>query len=124
MAVDPPGPRFALRVDETTLAEDLAHASESGRAAIVPLFDNLERKGVPSAWLKRCQSDHTDGTNLSGCVKLYIPQPVGPWGAVFTGDRIATTPIVVLLAIGLRHPTQPWMPSVYQIAHRRLHGTV
>ena len=28
---------------------------------------------------------------------------------------------VVLVAVGERHPAQPWKPSVYEVAHRRLH---
>ncbi|HEU4736166.1 MAG TPA: hypothetical protein VFS48_03950 [Solirubrobacterales bacterium] len=55
-------------------------------------------------------------------MKLYIPQPAGQWGAVFTGDEGATKPALVLIAVGERHPARPWKPSVYEIAHRRLNG--
>jgi hypothetical protein len=76
-SADPVGPRFAVRVDEATLAEDLAHATRAGRAAIIEMVDSLRSAGAPNTWLKRCQAEHIDGTDLSGCVKLYIPRPAG-----------------------------------------------
>jgi hypothetical protein len=60
-----------------------------------------------------------DGTKLGGCVKHYIPQPGGRWGAVFSVDLEDSRPVLVLLAVGERHPSRPWKPSVYEIAHRR-----
>lgn len=122
MAAKTPEPHFAVRVDDPLLKEDLAHATSAGRAAIAQIVDALKRTGVPKSWLKRCHAEHTDGTDLPGCVKLYIPQPAGPWGAVLTGDKLATVPTLVLLAVGQRHPAQPWTPSVYQVAHQRLHA--
>ncbi len=121
MPENAPEPRFAVRIDELTLAEDLAHATKAGHAAISATIDRLKRTGAPKSWLKRCQPDHADGTDLRGCIKLYIPHPAGPWGAVLTGDTQADIPTLVMLAVGRRHPTQPWTPSVYEIAHRRLH---
>jgi hypothetical protein len=38
---------------------------------------------------------------------------------VFSIDREASKPALVLLAVGERHPPRPWKPSVYEIAHRR-----
>lgn len=119
MAQDPGGPRFAVRVDDAILEEDLAHATAAGLAAIAPAMNRFVRDGVPAAWLKRCQGEHRDGTDLSGCVKVYIPPPDGRWGAVFVADLADGRPVLVLLAVGQRHPVQPWTPSVYQVAHRR-----
>ncbi len=124
MAAKTPEPHFAVRVDDLLLEEDLAHATSAGRAAIAPVVGALKRTGVPKSWLKLCQAEGRDGTRLAGSVKLYIPQPAGPWGAVLTGDKLATVPTLVLLAVGQRHPAQPWTPSVYQVAHRRLHELV
>jgi hypothetical protein len=36
--------------------------------------------------------------------------------------RDADQLVLYHLAIGVRHPDHPWQPSVYQVAHRRLHG--
>lgn len=115
------GLAFEVRVDERALAEDLAHASEAGRKAIESAVQGLRGDGVPSSWLRRCEAEARDGTRLPGCVKIYIPQPAGQWGAVFLGGAIEGTPQLFLLAVGERHPGAPWRPSVYEIAHRRLH---
>ncbi|MBW8060607.1 MAG: hypothetical protein FVQ78_09900 [Solirubrobacterales bacterium] len=115
------GLRFRLRVDEEALAQDLAHAGEAARAAIEPAVRELEGGGVTVDSLRPCDPEARDGTQLSDCVKHYIPQPDGQWGAVFTIDREALKPALVLLAVGERHPSKSWRPSVYEIAHRRLH---
>lgn len=54
-------------------------------------------------------------------MKFYIPRPAGQWGAVLAGAEEATKPALVLVAVGERHPAQRWKPSVYEVAHRRLH---
>lgn len=119
-----PGLRFPVRVDRTWLKADLDNATAAGREALASALAGFRKSGVPVARLKACDPDGRDGTKLGGCVKLYLPPPLGPWGAVFTGaiseDREVPTPI--LLAAGERHPGKPWRPSVYEVAHRRLHG--
>ena len=114
------GPAFPVIVDEETLAEDLAHAGEAARAAIEPMVARLRESGAPVRWLKRCEEEARDGTSLPGCVKMYIPQPDGQWGAVFLGTTVNGTLTLILLAVGERHPTVAWRPSVYQVADRRL----
>ena len=121
MAEHPSGPTFPVHVDERELVEDLAHASEAGRAAIESMVQSLKAGGCPAAWLKQCDIEARDGTRLPGCVKLYIPQPAGRWGAVFLGGAVGRSPKLFLLAVGERHPGALWRPSVYEIAHRRLH---
>jgi hypothetical protein len=92
-------------------------APQSGRVA------SSERDGVPADRLLRCQSQGRDGTRLGGCVKTRVPWPDGKWGIVLVPVATATTPLSLrALAFGERHPTAPWRPSVYQGAHRRLHG--
>lgn len=122
MAGEEGGLRFAVRIDSAVLDEDLAHATAAGRAAIKGAVSEIRADGVPYLWLKRCQPEGRDGTRLPGCVKFYIPQPDGQWGAVLTADTAHQTKMLVLLAVGDRHPSQPWRPSVYQVAHSRLNG--
>lgn len=120
MAAQSSGPAFPVNVDEQELAEDLSHASEAGRTAIAPMIEQLKADGVPKDWLEKCDPEARDGTRLAGCVKLYIPQPAGQWGAVFLGGVADEKPTLFLLAVGKRHPETPWRPSVYEVAHRRL----
>jgi hypothetical protein len=114
------GLRFEVRVVAEQLAEDLARGTPAALAAIEPAVAELRRAGAPYEWLLRCEEEGRDGTRLGGCVKLYIPRPAGQWGAVLSGDQEAAKPALVLLAVGERHPLQPWRPSVYEVAHRRL----
>jgi len=114
-------PRFDVRVDERVLVEDLARCTVAARKAIRTAVAAMEAEGVPRDWLLRCQEEGWDGTRLGGCVKFYIPQPAGRWGAVLTADLDGRKPALLLIAVGDRHPERPWKPSVYEIAHRRLH---
>ena len=117
------GPRFEVRVVDEVLVEDLARCTSAARAAIELMIATLRDEGAPREWLRRCEEEGHDGTRLKSCVKLYIPQPAGQWGAVLSGDQEATKPALVLVAVGERHPARPWKPSVYEIAHRRLHSS-
>jgi hypothetical protein len=83
MVEQPSGPAFEVHVDDRELAEDLAHASEAGRAAIGSTVQSIKAAGCPAAWLKQCDIEARDGTRLPGCVKLYIPQPAGQWERCF-----------------------------------------
>lgn len=116
------GPRFEVRVIDEVLTEDLVRCTPAARAAIEPMVATLREDGAPREWLLRCEEEGRDGTRLGGCVKLYIPQPAGQWGAVLVGDEEAGKPALVLIAVGERHPGRPWKRSVYEIAHRRLYG--
>ncbi len=56
-------------------------------------------------------------------MKTYVPAPTGDWDMVFrAGHDERDALLLFCLAFGLRHPAAPWQPSVYQVAHRRLHG--
>jgi hypothetical protein len=114
-------PRFDLHIDDDALAEDLSHATEAARSAIERDVAGLLADGVPASSLRPCDAEARDGTRLGGCAKLYIPQPDGRWGAVFSIAMDDSNPVLLLLAVGERHPAQPWKLSVYEVAHRRLH---
>jgi hypothetical protein len=119
------GPRFAVRFDEDALADDLSHATAAGRQIAAEARELLGRHGVPASLLTACEPEARDGTHLAGCVKLYLPDADGAWGMVFRAAFAlagAGTPTLLCLAFGVRHPAHAWQPSVYQVAHRRLHG--
>jgi hypothetical protein len=80
------------------------------------------------AW-KRCRTDGAaDGTNLPECLKLYVPlgkegASEAPFGFVFRLQRERDGALSLgLIAFGERHPTNPLTRSVYERAHKRLHG--
>lgn len=51
MAAQSSGPTFPVHLDERELAEDLAHASDAGRAAIEPMVQRLKADGAPKLFL-------------------------------------------------------------------------
>jgi hypothetical protein len=78
---------------------------------------------------QRCAAIGADGTRLGRCVKVYLPlerasSAEAPYGFVFQmGVDDGPPPRVELglLAFGERHPP-PGTRSVYERAHKRLHG--
>jgi hypothetical protein len=93
-------------------AERAGREIEDGRAAL--------------DW-KRCESKGDDGTSLPGCRKLYVPLGVAgasdaPFGFVFRLTQTTDGLAWVMIAFGVRHPTDRHTRSVYERAHKRLHG--
>lgn len=79
--------------------------------------------GVPRSHLKRCDDEGRDGTHLPHCFKVYLPQPDGRFGMIFTIDRQADEPALVFLGFGIRHhPKGSHALNVYEIADRRLNA--
>lgn len=57
-------------------------------------------------------------------MKVYVPVPAGTYGMVFQIGRRSDGKLgLAYLAFGLRHPgPDVRQPSVYEVAHRRLHA--
>jgi hypothetical protein len=109
--------------DEIAWNEDLRSATASGRESARQIRRRIEGRGQPIDELLACDEDGRDGTRLAGCVKTYVPQPLGPWGLVYLIARDTEGRLRLdHLAFGLRHPPVGRRASVYQIAHQRLHG--
>lgn len=78
-------------------------------------------------WL-RCEAEGPDGTRLPGCRKLYIPveqqgASSAPYGFVFQLVKKADGTLAWnFIAFGERHPRDLKTRSVYERAHKRLHG--
>jgi hypothetical protein len=98
----------------------MRQAAEAGRARV-------EAEPPASRWLA-CEAEGQGGVRLPRCVKLYLPlgrEPsAAPYGFVF--ELVASRepePLfsLRLLAFGERHP-RPEVRSVYERAHKRLHG--
>jgi hypothetical protein len=78
--------------------------------------------------LLKCEAHGDDATRLPGCMKLYVPlgrqgASEAPFGFVF---QLAQDPdggfIWNFIAFGERHPDNPATRTVYERAHKRLHG--
>lgn len=86
-----------------------------------------ERRGIALAEVLPCEAMGPDGTQLAGCAKLYLPlgdAPPSERGFAFVLRLVRErdgTLAWMFVAFGHRHP-RPGVRSVYERAHRQLHG--
>jgi len=100
----------------------MVRASAAARRIAGDARAEFERSGVAIPELKACEVEGPDGTELPHCMKVYLPAPDGSHGMVFDIDRIEGRLRLLYAGFGLRHPgSNVRQPSVYEIAHRRLH---
>lgn len=118
--------KLGFVLDVRAFEEDLKHATTAGREVAEATARELGRDGLAlqgDSRLAACREDGPDGTNLRGCVKLYLPDRGDRWRMVLL---LVKTPngdwAFQYLSFGLGHPTRFWVPSAYQVAHLRLHG--
>ena len=84
-------------------------------------------RGVRRTARRACDAECDDGTRLGRCLKAYVqlgdcPASERPYAFVFelaVGGEGGVT--LRLIAYGERHP-EPALRSVYERAHKRLHG--
>lgn len=116
-------PVFPVGFDDDALEEDLAHLPASAEEALRLFHKEVRRLGgIPKSRLMACQAEGRDGTSLGGCVKTYIPWPVGRFGAVFIAVTHPNRPVALrVIAFGVRHhPQESHAETVYEVAARRL----
>lgn len=104
--------RFAPRTPKRQAAERAHREIESGRSLLR---------------LLRCEQEGIDRTSLPFCWKLYLPldaigSSAAPFGFVFRLTGLDRRPVLRFIAFGERHPRNPRTKSVYERAHKRLHG--
>ncbi|HEX5309761.1 MAG TPA: hypothetical protein VFW38_11860 [Solirubrobacteraceae bacterium] len=98
-------------------------STPAGRQAAEVARRDYERGGVPIEHLRRVQEHGRDGTVLPDCAKVYLPPPTGRFGMIFRAIMVEDGPRLAFLAFGVRHhPQDSRRPTVYQLAHQRLHG--
>lgn len=84
--------------------------------------------GMSSLNWQRCEAEGEGGTSLPGCNKLYVPlgkqgASEAPFGFVFQLAQDSDGSLVWnFIAFGERHPQNPATRTVYERAHKRLHG--
>jgi len=87
----------------------------------------MEADSASLDWQK-CEGEGEEGTSLPGCMKVYVPlgqqgASDAPFGFVF---QLAQNPdgslVWSFLVFGERHPDNPTTRTVYERAHKRLHG--
>lgn len=114
--------RFPARFDADAFREDMARTTQAGRSAAEIARRDYEVNGIPMSDLRSCDPEGRDGTVLPQCLKLYLPPPVGRFGMVFGFVVANAAPRLDYLAFGVRHhPAGSNAPTVYEIAHHRLH---
>jgi hypothetical protein len=115
--------RASALFDDAAFVEDLNRASEAGRDAALAARKDYEQSGVPIQHLLACEEEGPEGTVLANCVKIRIPHPNGKFGMVFRIEQRAGKLLLAYAAFGVRHhPRESHAPTVYEIAHQRLHN--
>ncbi len=116
-----------MRVDPTVWHEEVERFARNSQARIAAECERLERDGVDLLALQRCAAEGAESTALEGLLKVYVPivdapPSEHPFGFAFEPNRDADGPYLELVSFGERHPERRGMRSVYERAHRRLHG--
>ena len=116
--------RARAQFDADAWEEDLARSTPAGHQAAEAARKDYEQRGVPIAQLRRVAEHGHDRTILPDCMKVYVPAPDGRFGMIFMLKfQPDGRPVLMFLAFGVRHhPQGSQRPTVYQLAHQRLHG--
>ena|SRR4249919_2415318 len=115
--------RAPVLFDDAAFADDIRRASDAGEEVALAARRDFEVEGVPVGPLLACDEEGPDGTALRHCLKLRLPLPDGKFGMVFRIELKAGRPTLVFAAFGVRHhPPEAKAPTVYGIAHERLHS--
>lgn len=101
--------------------------SSSARVQAQKARKEIDAGAAKLDW-KRCRVESEDGSGLPGCQKLYVPlgkqgASDAPYGFVFQLVQNEDKSLAwYMIAFGERHPSNPQTRSVYERAHKRLHG--
>lgn len=113
------------RFSEALFEADLLRMSDRGREALRVARARIEREGVAADERRPCQANHPSGTDLPGCLKIYVPDMSGRWRVIFQVVRFADRRLgLEYVAAGVAHlPRESRRRDVYELAHYRVHGT-
>lgn len=117
-----------VRIDEAVWLEEVGRLNRTSAARIAAERERrrLEEQGVELSQLQHTDEVGTDGTSLPGLRKVYVPitaeaASTRPFAFVFAPVRRDGHTFLRLIAFGERHPPRG-SGSVYERAHKRLHG--
>jgi hypothetical protein len=101
-------------------------ANASARLRAESARREIEARGARLVW-RPCEAEGSQGTRLPGCRKLYVPlgqegASAAPYGFVFQLAKTDRGLAWNFIAFGERHPDNPSTRTVYERAHKRLHG--
>lgn len=119
--------RLPVRFNEPVWHEAVSGFSREPLQAATSARLTVERRGIALADVLRCEAAGSEGTQLAGCAKLYLPfrdapPSERPYAFVLRLTREPDGALVwIFVAFGHRHP-RPGVRSVYERAHRQLHG--
>lgn len=119
--------RLGVRFDEAVWQEAVRGFSRETLQIATSARLAAERRGIALAELRPCQAVGPDGTELAGCAKPYLPlgdAPPSERPMAFVLKLARTqdgTLAWIFIAFGHRHPALG-VRSVYERAHRQLHG--
>lgn len=120
--------RIEVRISRSVWVEEVDRLHQRSRARLAAERERprLETSGLELRHLRACSEEGNDGTRLGGLFKVYVPiADVGaserPFGFVFSPTRRGRDVYLRLVAFGERHP-RPGTRSVYERAHKRVHG--
>jgi hypothetical protein len=120
--------RVAFRINPVIWREEVERLNPRSPARIAADREHrrLLKDGVTATQLLRCSDEGSDGTRLAGLLKVYVPITTSavserPYGFVLSAGRDDDGLYVALVAFGIRHPRRGTR-SVYERAHKRLHG--
>lgn len=122
-------PPVPVRFDREEWLEEVERLGERSLARVQAERARREiEAGTATLSWQRCEAEGAGATSLPGCNKLYVPlgkqgASEAPFGFVF---QLAQDPdgslVWNFIAFGERHPDNPATRTVYERAHKRLHG--
>jgi hypothetical protein len=122
-------PPVSIRFDEEEWQEEVERLDKRATSRIQAERARREvEDGKVALDLRKCKAEGEGAASLPGCIKLYVPlgkqgASEAPFGFVF---QLAQNPdgslVWNLVAFGERHPDNPSTRSVYERAHKRIHG--
>ena len=122
------GPRLRVRINPHAWAQEVERYAQGSQARVAGERERprLERDGLAVRQLLPCEEVGLEGARLGGLVKAYVPISDDPpsrrlFGFVLAPRPDPDGPYLALVAFGERHP-EPGTRSVYERAHKRLHG--